>query len=346
MLKKINIKEKIVQDLCPNIVDSEKFMRIADLSSFLEAKNAQVRKHNNKYICIFGTAQVSFDEEPTAELLERYKQEPEDYSRQIAAVEDLMKEITTKSEKTNPFRIVRTCRTISKTTPTPDLYVNGRYVKQVPKISVVHDYHEHPPCKNCKGRDYIDCTTHWTCRKCAVVRDKIHEGVAYREMRDREVDMNGRGMEINTLYSEGFHRQTDVLLTKKTREWEKLQTMNARMNSSRRDTQMFAAREKIADVCDRWHLSDGIAKKAHILFCKHRKTVSVLRSENAVLAACIFYCLPKEVPVYKKKKKRPLSPWKETKRKKLKVMNFKKPLNFKGKRRYSVFSKLRQKKAI
>jgi hypothetical protein len=69
MLTNLKIKEHVVRELCPDIVDSEKKMRIAELSAFLDANEAQVRKHNNKYICIFNGTQVSFDEEPTMELL-------------------------------------------------------------------------------------------------------------------------------------------------------------------------------------------------------------------------------------------------------------------------------------
>ena len=314
MLTNKNIKQYVVRELCPDIVDSEKKMRIADLSAFLNAQEAEVRRHNNKYICIFNRTQVSFDEEPSAQLLEKYMQEPEDFSRQVAAVEDLVREVTAKSEKTNPYRNIRM-------------------------------YQEHPPCKNCKCTEYIDCTTRWTCKKCAVVRKKIHEGVAYREMRDREVDMNGRSMEINTLYSDSFNRQTDVILSKKTKEWEKLQTRNERMNGSKLDTQLFAAREKIEDVCAPLQLRDGVVRKAHLLFCKHRRTVEVLRNENAVIAACIFHSLPEEAKVYRRKK-RPLTPWVDSKKRRLKVMNLKKPFTMKKKRRYSMLSNMNTKKAI
>ena len=335
MLSNKRIKEFVVSELCPNIVESEKKMRIADLSAFLNANEAEVRKHNNKYICMFDDCQVSFDEEPTAELLEKYMNEPDDLSRQVEAVEDLVREIIAKSEKTNPYNQVKTCHSKTK-------MVGG-------KVVVSFDYHEFPPCKNCKGRDYINCTTHWTCRKCACVRNKIHEGVAYREMRDRQVDMNGRSMEINPLYSESFNRQTDVLFwngTKVTREMEKLRTTNQRMNGSRRDTQLFAARETIEDICDRLRLRDGVVRKAHTLFCKHRKSVNVLRSENAVIAACIFHSLPEEAKIFARKKKRPLSPWRDSKKRRLKIMDLKKPIALKKKRRYSLVSTLKRKKAI
>ena len=311
MLSLARIKEYVVRELCPDIVESEKKMRIVELSAFLASQEAEVRRHNNKYICMFNDMQVSFDEEPTAELLERYMREPEDYSRQVAAVEDLLREITTKSEKTNPYRNIRT-------------------------------YKEHPPCVNCKGTDYIDCTIHWTCRKCAVTRKKIHQGVAYREMRDRQEDLNGRSMEINTLYSDSFNRRTDIFLPKKTKEWERLQTNNERMNGSKRDTQIWTARERIEEVCNPLQLRDGVVRKAHILFCRHRKTMNVLRSENAVLAACIFYALPKEVKVYRKKK-RTLTPWVDSKKRRLKVMDLKTPLKLKKKRRYSFISTLKRK---
>ena len=335
MLTNKKIKEAVVQELCPDIVESENKMRIAELSAFLDAKEAEVRKHNNKYICIFDDKQVSFDEEPTAELLKRYMDEPKDLSRQVAAVEDLVREIITKSEKTNPYRQITTCSIKART-------VDGN-------ISDIKDYHEFPPCKNCKGRDYINCTTHWTCRKCACVRDKIHSGLAYREMKDREEDMNGRSMEINTLYSESFNSQTDVFFwdgTKITREMEKLRTANQRMNGSRRDTQLYAARVTIEDVCGRLRLQDGIVTKAHVLFCKHRKSVDVLRSENAVIAACIFYSLPEQAKIFKRKRKTSSGTFTDSKKRKLRVMDLKKPIGFTKKRRYSLISTLKKKKTI
>ncbi len=339
------MKSFIVSTLCPNIVESEKKMRIDELSAFLEADETEVRKHNNKFICMFNDTQVCFDEEPTVQLLEKYKVMPDDFSRQIEAVEDLVKEITFKSEATNPFRNTACCRTTTTVTEKPDKYINGIRVKQPQSVSVSLDHHEHPPCVNCRGRDYINCTTHWTCRRCAVVRKKIHEGVAYREMRDREVDMNGRSMEINTLYSDSFNRQTDIILPKKTREWERLQRTNDRLNGSKKDSQIYGARVIIEDICSPLQLGESVIRKAHILFCKHRKTVSVLRSEMACLAACLFYSLPKKVKVYRKKKKI-LTPWVDSKKRKLKVIDFTKPVQMKRKRRYSVISTLKRKKTI
>lgn len=350
------IKNELVRDLCPNIVTSEKKMRIQDLLAFLEAPHKEVRIHNNKYICTFGKNQVSFDEEPTVELLQKYENMPEDYSRHVAAVEDLLKDIKNQSEKTNPFRQVRCYRVKAVVTEQPDILVNGIYVKQPSKISHQVDYHEHPPCKNCGGRDYIDCNTHYTCKKCAVVMDKIHTGLAYREMRDRKTDMNGRSMAINTLYSESFHRLTDIVSNNtkdkkfSKREFQKLQISNEKMKickedaQSKRDRQVFAARVKIKKVCSALRLCDGVVRKAHILYCKHRKNVGVLRNNGAVIAACIFYALPPMSKKYNKVKRKSTS-WSDTKQKRLKLINFKKPLNI-TKRRYSLVSKLQQKKAI
>lgn len=345
------IKTYVVRDLCPDIVQSEKKMRIAELKAFLGAKDKEVRKHNNKFVCTFNKTQVTFDEEPTQDLLEKYLHMPEDFTRQVLAVEDLKRQIVTKSVNTYPYRQIKTFSSKTTVVPQPDKLVNGVFQKQDPVVHHKVDRHEFPACKNCGGRDYIDCVIHYTCKNCAVVRDKIHEGIAYREMRDRETDMNGRSMEINTLYSDSFSRKTQIVLPKMTPQLQhlqicndRLQMFNERLNGSRCDTQIFTAREKIDEICSTLRLSDSIVNKAHVLFCKHRRTVSVLRSENATIAACIFYALPEQVKPFKRKKKE-LTPWNDSKKRRLKIMNLKKPLKLKTRRKFSI-SYRSQKKAI
>lgn len=335
------IKKVIVLDLCGDIMKREKEMRIEELSEFLNSPSAEVHKINGYYICNFGKKQARFEEEPTTDLLKKYIEMPVDVTRQIATVEDLQQEIVQNSESTNPFRLMKNCRIKTRVVEQPDIDKYGNKYKQQPHVRHEVDNHDHPACKRCGKHDYLDCNTHFTCKFCATVRTKIHSGVAYREMRDRETDMNGRSMELNGLYSSSFNTKTKVVLPKKTKEWEKLQLNNDRLSGSPQDTQIFAAKEAMYDVCGPLLLGESVVTKAHVLYCKHRKKEGVLRNEGAVIAACLFYALPKYVKY--KKIKRTLTPWNDTKKRKLKLMNIKKPIVMK-KRRYGITARIQSRK--
>ena len=45
-------------------------------------------------------------------------------------------------------------------------------------------------CK-CGHNEAWNHPTHDTCKKCALVQDKIHQGKAYRDIKDREGNLNG-----------------------------------------------------------------------------------------------------------------------------------------------------------
>lgn len=335
------IKKTIVLELCEEDMIKEKKMRIEELSDFLNSPSAKVRKLNGRYVCSYGKNQATFEEEPTKELLKKYTETPEDFEHQIAVIEDLQRDIVNSSGKTNPFRIIKNCRIKTRITEQPDITRYGKTYKQEPCVSQDVDYHDHPACKRCGKYEYFEYPTHLTCKFCATVRTKIHQGVAYREMRERPTDMNGRSMEINSLYSSSFNTKTQVVLSKKTKEWEKLQLNNERLSGSKEDTQIFAAKETMYDICGPLRLGEAVVRKAHILYCKHRKNEKVLRNEKSVIAACLFYALPKIIQY--KKRKRTLTPWNDSKKRKLKLMNVKKPIVMK-KRRYGITARIQSRK--
>jgi hypothetical protein len=359
----LTTKRYLVDKLCPQII-AQNNTRIPDLEFILD-NNIRCRRHNNKYVCVLGERQVIFDEEPTRELLDKYIQELQSYTRHIAAVEDLLKEILHVSRDNNPFRQVKAFRTKVTVVEQPPLLVQGRWVKQPPKIYERVDKHEQPPCKNCGNRDYHDCTTHYTCKKCAVVRDKIHQGLAYREMRDRRIDLNCRSMQVSNIYSESFHRRSDVRMAyardKKPfskRDFRKLQLMNERMNTGdkqmKMDTQMFATLEEMENVCAPLHCTDGVIRKAHVLYCQYRKSVGVLRNNNAVICACLFHALSSGVPaitidevknVQRKRKPTPVEEQPRVKQRRLKYVNFKKPFE-RRKRSHSLSVRLKEKRLL
>lgn len=351
----ITTKTYLVKKLCPQIV-GENNARISDLEFILD-NNIRVRRHNNKYICVLGKRQAVFDERPTRELLDKYKTEAQNYSRHIAAVEELLKEILHVSKDTNPFRQVKAFRTKVTVIEQPPKLVHGKYEKQPSIIQQTVDRHEHPPCVNCGSREYHDCTTHYTCKKCAVVRDKIHQGLAYREMRDRRLDLNCRSLQVSNIYSESFHRRSDVRMAyardKKEyskRDFKKLLLMNERMNSSdketKMDTQMFATLEEMENVCAPLQFRDGAIRKAHVLYCRYRKSVGVLRNNKTVICACLFYALPPEEKfVNRKRRQPPAEEEPKVKQRRLKYVDFKKPFK-RRKRSHSLSVRLKEKRSI
>lgn len=354
IMKNMNLKQFVVQRLCPDIIKDDRNMREEHLKLVL-ANNAEVRRFNNKYICILGEKQYVFDEEPTPELLKRYETMRADFSQHIRAVEDMLAEILRVCKNKSAFRQVKAFSTRVTVHEQPDMYVRGVYVKRPPFItqSVVRD--EIPACKGCGWKQYFDCTTHFTCKRCSVVRDKIHQGLAYREMRDRNVDMNGRSMEISNIYSESFQRRSDIRMNpakdKKPypkNDFKSLERANDMMNTythGKKDKQMFLALEEMENVCAPLQLRDGVVRKAHVLYCRYRKAVETLRSEKAVMAACLFHALPPEIKIVQRKRKRPVaeSPPK-VKHRKLKFVDFKKPVE-RRKRSHSLLVRLMEKRS-
>ena len=61
-------------------------------------------------------------------------------------------------------------------------------------------------CK-CGHTEAWEYPTHSTCKKCALVKDKIHQGKAYRDIRER-ADLNGVGMTHDTMMSHGYNVAT------------------------------------------------------------------------------------------------------------------------------------------
>lgn len=322
-MKNINIKRFVVESLCPDIIKDDNSLRVQNLKLVL-SNNAKIRRFNNKYICVVDNDQYVFDERPSEELLKKYETATNDPERKIRAVDDLLKEILCVTQNTSAFRKVR---------------------------PIVQD----PPCKNCGNKEYHDCNTHYTCKRCAAVRTKFHEGLAYREMRDRNIDMNGRSMEISNIYSEMFQRRSEVRLCyageKKSgiskRELKSLQQTCEKMNNYKeynKDKQMFLALDEMETICAPLQMRDGVVRKAHVLYCMYRKKVRILRNESAVIAACLFHALPDEIKIVHRKRPKPIehtSP--KVKQRKLKYVDFKKPFK-KRKRSHSLMVRLREKR--
>ena len=148
-------------------------------------------------------------------------------------------------------------------------------------------------CKCCGGVNFIDCGTHFTCRRCAVVRRKIYSGLAYREMASREYDFNGVSRQKNGRYSSSFNTLCDLRGVP-----EKIKRLNERCQYSSkkdrdRDAQLYYAQETMQDVCARWQLPNRIALKAHDLFCRLRSAMKSMMGQDALICACLIYALDK-----------------------------------------------------
>ena len=150
-----------------------------------------------------------------------------------------------------------------------------------------------PPCKNCGHTRYINCHTHYVCRKCAVVRDMIHQGLPYRVMKERD-DINTCGQRKNPLYSSAWHQRSTVIGS------EKLNRMQKQMHHDNYDMQIFAAEKTLRDTCCRLHIGNHHANTALVLFCKFRKKFNIMKDIHMKVAACLFHA----VDIHNHKRKR------------------------------------------
>ena len=211
----------------------------------------------------------TFDKEPTLAYYRELFNAPRDYTDQVAVVEDTLRRILHTASRTHPYR---------------------SSVAAAPAFK----------CKCCGHDNYIDCRTHYTCTKCAVVANKIHQGRAYRDMRDRETDMNGCGMAMNLLFSNKYNRQTYI------RGSEKLERLNAKMSYDVHDKQIKDAQTIFEDVCESLHVEPSVAKRALFLFCKIRLHVKKVRNINVLHAACLFHGLKEKPSKPQKPKRKPV----------------------------------------
>ena len=154
----------------------------------------------------------------------------------------------------------------------------------------------------------------------------VETGLDYRNIKQRSQetgDLNSCNWNtLDPLYSDAFNRQSMFCCANQS-----LNNANLRMNSKvvpAKDTQLFKAKCKMDEICRQLMLGKSISAKAHVLFCKFVRTMGKLPREEDMIAACLFYALPDE-PVAYKRKKRKLTPWNDSKKKKLKRMNLKEP---------------------
>ena len=151
------LKIAIVMELCPAAFVTRRMKTLQSLRYVLESRDiVSVTQVPEGYLCTYDNGArppVVFEKEPTVEYHCELYDAPRDWSNHVSVVEDALRRMLHACKGTNPHR------TIASSPPFK--------------------------CKCCGHDNYIDCGTHYTCTKCAVVSTKVHQGLAYREMRER-----------------------------------------------------------------------------------------------------------------------------------------------------------------
>ena len=243
------LKIVIVMELCPAAFVTREMKTLQALRYVLESRDiVTVSKVPEGYLCTYENdlrPSVVFEKEPTVEYHRELYDAPRDWSNHVAVVEDALRRMLHACKGTNPHR------TIASSPPFK--------------------------CKCCGHDNYIDCGTHYTCTKCAVVSTKVHQGLAYREMRER-ASLNTSGHVNDSLFSYEYNHETFISDDKHTKR-------------SSQDSQKHAAKIVFEDLCSSLRLNQGIARKALVLFCTLLPNVSRLRNLGVTYAACMFHAI-------------------------------------------------------
>lgn len=254
------LKIAIVMELCPAAYVTRRMKTLQALRYVLESRDiVTVTQVPEGYLCTYednARAPVVFEKEPTVEYHRELFDAPRDWSNHVAVVEDALRRMLHACKGTNPHR------TMSSSPPFK--------------------------CKCCGHDDYIDCGTHYTCTKCAVVSTKVHQGLAYREMRDR-ASLNTSGQVYDSLFSDQYNHETFISDSSdnSSDSSDKLQ----RLHASSQDKQQHDAKLVFEDLCSSLRLSPGVARKALVLFCSVLQNISRIRNIGVTYAACMFHAL-------------------------------------------------------
>jgi len=294
-----NTKARIVNALCPRVFVTKQMKELDNLGFVLD-KGLQHTNEGNKFVCKWKKKKFAFSQPPTETLYAKLAAAPLNMVNQVACVEN---------------KLLRLKMAASQT--------SARRLPLVPEIQA--------PCKSCGGTEYINCVTHYTCKKCAVVRTMVHSGLTYREMAQRKEDLNGCGEQKDCLLSEAWHARSFPQGTD-SQELTSLQNASRVMAANPIDEQVARARTVLEDVCADLHIAEGVAKKALVLFCRLRNRESRVIKTHVLYAACLFSALQKPVVRRVKRKRLPPTTIKSHSMiKRLPVINFTAPVNKKKK---------------
>ena len=134
----------------------------------------------------------------------------------------------------------------------------------------------------------LDPPTHDTCKKCAVVQDKI-QGKAYRDIKDREGDLNGVGMTHDKM-SHGYNMNT--MPKQHSDPAKRLQATVeklAKLNGVHVDTKISI----YSMPRESWRISpptplQQLHRRCSRLFASYINSVKNVTNKKVILAACMF----------------------------------------------------------
>lgn len=178
-------------------------------------------------------------------------------------------------------------------------------------------------CGHTKAWEY---PTHSTCKKCALVKDKIHQGKAYRDIKER-ADLNGVGTTHDPMMSHGYN----VATVPKQHADPKKRVDNAvmkkmvrgnRVHMDTKDKHMLSAKAEFEEISTRLGFK-SVRKGAIQLFGRYVNSVRKLDKKKVVMAACMFHTFQKPSgKVWTKTFSK--GTFNTSKKKRLKMMTFKK----------------------
>ena len=199
-------------------------------------------------------------------------------------------------------------------------------------------------CKHCGHDDAYD-GDEWTCKKCSRTQQKVHCGKEWRIMQERG-DLNTSGSNYLTEMSDGYNRGTrlslydgkgrkvpskfkdlglahkNLAIPKKSKDVTKDKDSVGEDALDRTiDGHILEAKAEFAEMNIRLH--HGGFQEAIDLFIKFRLSVAQLREKKIVHAACMFATIKEPTRKPWKKKFRNKGKFNASKKKRLKMMTFK-----------------------
>lgn len=177
-------------------------------------------------------------------------------------------------------------------------------------------------CGHTEGWEY---PTHSTCKKCALVKDKIHQGKAYRDIKER-ADLNGVGKTHDPMMSHGYNVATVPMQNadpKKRIDNTAMKKMvrGNRVHMDTKDKHILSAKAEFEEISARLGFK-SVRKGAIQLFGCYVNSVRKLDNKNVVMAACMFHTFKKPSgKVWTKKFSK--GTYNTSKKKRLKMMTYK-----------------------
>ena len=302
----MELRRHIILELCPDIVESGPSKLVSELKYVINNKSV-IRKIGHEWHAKVKNFRFVFAEKPTFDYLRKVTQQPHDMSRHLAAIDDLRLKIKACSKGCNPYRQLTVAKPQRK-------------------------------CDYCHGTKWKDTGIEFVCANghCAATRTKYEQGLDFRNIKERssgEGDPNSSNWHtLDPLLSDAANRQTVVSTAAgftakgKRMSSRNLNAWNKRMYKKEIDEierQIINAKQLFDDIGDDLCLNASVKRNAYVLFCTFLRAKGNLPRENEIIAACLIESLPAIPRQYPKKKKRPSTPYNDSKKKRLKFITFK-----------------------